>query len=136
MFVTIRLFLMGLKKYGKGDWRNISRNFVITRTPTQVASHAQKYFIRQLSGGKDKRRASIHDITTVNLEDEASLEINKTSIIIPEQRSRLTAFPWSQTDNITIGNAISGVHSYSQALLGTYNNADSSYDAQSTRFQL
>ncbi|KAK6927067.1 SANT/Myb domain [Dillenia turbinata] len=64
-----KLFLMGLKKYGKGDWRNISRNFVITRTPTQVASHAQKYFIRQLSGGKDKRRASIHDITTVNFTD-------------------------------------------------------------------
>ncbi|KAI4305204.1 hypothetical protein L6164_028586 [Bauhinia variegata] len=64
-----KLFLLGLKKYGKGDWRNISRNFVITRTPTQVASHAQKYFIRQLSGGKDKRRASIHDITTVNLND-------------------------------------------------------------------
>ncbi|RAL37324.1 unnamed protein product [Cuscuta campestris] len=63
-----KLFLMGLKKYGKGDWRNISRNFVVTRTPTQVASHAQKYFIRQISGGgKDKRRASIHDITTVNL---------------------------------------------------------------------
>ncbi|VVB16525.1 unnamed protein product [Arabis nemorensis] len=140
-----KLFLMGLKKYGKGDWRNISRNFVITRTPTQVASHAQKYFIRQLSGGKDKRRASIHDITTVNLEDEASLETNKSSIIIPEQRSRLTAFPWSQTDNnngtprdafhITIGNAISGVNSYGQALLGTYNNADSSYDAESTMFQ-
>ncbi|KAF5744534.1 DIV1A protein [Tripterygium wilfordii] len=64
-----KLFLMGLKKYGKGDWRNISRNFVITRTPTQVASHAQKYFIRQVSGGKDKRRASIHDITTVNLNE-------------------------------------------------------------------
>lgn len=67
MKILHRLFLLGLKKYGKGDWRNISRNFVITRTPTQVASHAQKYFIRQLSGGKDKRRASIHDITTVNL---------------------------------------------------------------------
>ncbi|KAI9126961.1 hypothetical protein K1719_001520 [Acacia pycnantha] len=55
-----RLFLIGLKKHGKGDWTNISRNFVMTRTPTQVASHAQKYFIRQLSGagGKDKRRAS------------------------------------------------------------------------------
>ncbi|XP_075502351.1 transcription factor DIVARICATA-like [Primulina tabacum] len=62
-----RQFLLGLKKYGKGDWRNISRNFVTTRTPTQVASHAQKYFIRQVSGGKDKRRSSIHDITTLNL---------------------------------------------------------------------
>lgn len=66
-----RRFLMGLKKYGKGDWRNISRNFVTSRTPTQVASHAQKYFIRLSSGGKDKRRSSIHDITTVNLPDEA-----------------------------------------------------------------
>lgn len=68
-FELFRQFLLGLKKYGKGDWRNISRNFVTTRTPTQVASHAQKYFIRQLSGGKDKRRSSIHDITTVNLEE-------------------------------------------------------------------
>ncbi|XP_027173467.1 transcription factor DIVARICATA-like [Coffea eugenioides] len=67
-----RQFLLGLKKYGKGDWRNISRNFVTTRTPTQVASHAQKYFIRQLSGGKDKRRSSIHDITTVNLAEKKS----------------------------------------------------------------
>nr|BAU71549.1 DIVARICATA-like MYB transcription factor [Torenia fournieri] len=64
-----RQFLLGLKKYGKGDWRNISRNFVTTRTPTQVASHAQKYFIRQLTGGKDKRRSSIHDITTVNFDE-------------------------------------------------------------------
>ncbi|KAL8144016.1 hypothetical protein V2J09_017048 [Rumex salicifolius] len=63
-----KLFLMGLRKYGKGDWRNISRNYVVTRTPTQVASHAQKYFIRQLSGSKDKRRASIHDITTLTLD--------------------------------------------------------------------
>ncbi|XP_006654489.1 transcription factor DIVARICATA-like [Oryza brachyantha] len=65
-----KLFLMGLKKYGRGDWRNISRNFVTSRTPTQVASHAQKYFIRLNSGGKDKRRSSIHDITTVNIPDD------------------------------------------------------------------
>lgn len=68
-----RMFLLGLKKYGKGDWRNISRNFVVSRTPTQVASHAQKYFIRISSGGsKEKRRSSIHDITTVNLPDTPS----------------------------------------------------------------
>ena len=62
-----RLFLLGLAKFGKGDWRSISRNFVVSRTPTQVASHAQKYFIRLNSmNKKDKRRSSIHDITSVN----------------------------------------------------------------------
>lgn len=73
-----RRFLLGLQKHGRGDWRNISRNFVISKTPTQVASHAQKYYLRQLSGGKDKRRPSIHDITTVNLTDTTSpTEANK-----------------------------------------------------------
>ncbi|MCO5563440.1 hypothetical protein L7F22_017082 [Adiantum nelumboides] len=58
-----RLFLLGLERFGKGDWRSISRNFVVSRTPTQVASHAQKYFIRLNSIHKEKRRSSIHDIT-------------------------------------------------------------------------
>ncbi|XP_010495403.2 PREDICTED: uncharacterized protein LOC104772496 [Camelina sativa] len=58
-----RQFLIGLAKYGKGDWRSISRNSVRTRTPTQVASHAQKYFERLNSKNKHRNRASIHDIT-------------------------------------------------------------------------
>ncbi|KAI4335812.1 hypothetical protein L6164_014421 [Bauhinia variegata] len=66
-----RLFLLGLDKFGKGDWRSISRNFVISRTPTQVASHAQKYFIRLNSMNRDRRRSSIHDITSVNNGDMA-----------------------------------------------------------------
>ena len=33
-----RLFLLGLSKFGKGDWRSISRNFVVSRTPTQVTA--------------------------------------------------------------------------------------------------
>lgn len=39
---------------------------MISRTPTQVASHAQKYYIRLTSMNRDRRRSSIHDITTVN----------------------------------------------------------------------
>ncbi|KAF3578581.1 hypothetical protein DY000_02034873 [Brassica cretica] len=31
-----RLFVVGLRKLGKGDWRGISRNYVMSRTPTQV----------------------------------------------------------------------------------------------------
>lgn len=50
-----------MDKYGRGDWRSISRNFVVSRTPTQVASHAQKYFARLASKKKNKKRASIHD---------------------------------------------------------------------------
>ncbi|KAL9266621.1 Transcription factor KUA1-like protein [Drosera capensis] len=57
-----RMFLLGLQKLGKGDWRGISRNFVISRTPTQVASHAQKYFIRQSNASRRKRRSSLFDI--------------------------------------------------------------------------
>eukprot|EP00252_Welwitschia_mirabilis_P002846 TRINITY_DN1285_c0_g1_i1.p1 TRINITY_DN1285_c0_g1~~TRINITY_DN1285_c0_g1_i1.p1 ORF type:complete len:361 (+),score=29.06 TRINITY_DN1285_c0_g1_i1:476-1558(+) len=59
-----RLFLLGLQKVGKGDWRGISRNFVKTRTPTQVASHAQKYFLRQSNLNRRRRRSSLFDITT------------------------------------------------------------------------
>ena len=63
-----KLFLQGLDKYGKGDWRSISRQCVLTRTPAQVASHAQKYFIRQEGGGNEKpgRRVSIHDISSLD----------------------------------------------------------------------
>uniref|UniRef100_K3YJV9 HTH myb-type domain-containing protein n=1 Tax=Setaria italica TaxID=4555 RepID=K3YJV9_SETIT len=55
-------FLLGLNKLGKGDWRGISRNYVISRTPTQVASHAQKYFNRQTNVHRRKRRSSLFDM--------------------------------------------------------------------------
>lgn len=55
-----------MEKYGKGDWRSISRNFVVTRTSTQVASHAQKYFARLNSKNKHRNRPSIHDITVAD----------------------------------------------------------------------
>lgn len=77
-----RLFLIGLQKYGKGDWRSISRNAVVSRTPTQVASHAQKYYLRMNSVRKEKKRSSIHDITTV-----------QTSHVAPPDEQRWTDPP-------------------------------------------
>lgn len=94
-----RQFLLGLKKYGKGDWRNISRNFVTTRTPTQVASHAQKYFIRQLSGGKDKRRSSIHDITTVHLNDTTTTKTQNDTCLPKPAECRQPPTPHSNTNH-------------------------------------
>ncbi|PIN26038.1 hypothetical protein CDL12_01206 [Handroanthus impetiginosus] len=68
-----RQFLLGLQKLGKGDWRGISKNYVPSRTPTQVASHAQKYFIRQSSVPKKKKRPSLFDIVP-NMETSSSGE--------------------------------------------------------------
>ncbi|XP_051133372.1 transcription factor MYB1R1-like isoform X2 [Andrographis paniculata] len=58
-----KLFLIGLHKVGKRDWRGISKNYVKTRTPTQVASHAQKYFIRHNNLKRRRRRTSVFDMT-------------------------------------------------------------------------
>ncbi|XP_052172084.1 transcription factor MYBS3 [Diospyros lotus] len=69
-----RRFLIGLQKVGKGDWRGISRNFVKTRTPTQVASHAQKYFLRLNNHNRRRRRSSLFDITTDPYMDSATGE--------------------------------------------------------------
>ncbi|KAM7258372.1 hypothetical protein ACFE04_014113 [Oxalis oulophora] len=117
-----RQFLLGLNKYGKGDWRNISRNFVTTRTPTQVASHAQKYFIRQHSGGKDKRRSSIHDITTVNLPetDSSSSPDNNNTSPSPTHSSTTVLRP--QQPMPSAGKEIFEWKSANQGGLANYNN--------------
>ncbi|KAL2962377.1 hypothetical protein AAZX31_17G139500 [Glycine max] len=69
-----RMFLLGLQKLGKGDWRGIARNYVISRTPTQVASHAQKYFIRQSNVSRRKRRSSLFDIVADEAADTAMVQ--------------------------------------------------------------
>lgn len=64
-------FLDGLKKLGRGQWRLISRHFVKTRTPTQVASHAQKHFIRLSGLTKRKSRFTSLESTLEQLGDAA-----------------------------------------------------------------
>ena len=59
-------FLTGLEIHGKGQWKQIA-TLVGTRSPTQIQSHAQKYFLRQNQQVKNKR--SIHDLTIEDLKN-------------------------------------------------------------------
>ncbi|KAI4329204.1 hypothetical protein L6164_021494 [Bauhinia variegata] len=88
-----RQFLIGLHKLGKGDWRGIARNFVVTRTPTQVASHAQKYFIRQSNATRRKRRSSLFDMVPDVASDPPS---------VPEEQALLP-----RSEKVQPSNAIS-----------------------------
>ncbi|PRP83281.1 hypothetical protein PROFUN_09493 [Planoprotostelium fungivorum] len=58
-------FLQGLRIHGRGRWKEIA-SIVGTKTPTQIQSHAQKYFLRQQQTNKNKR--SIHDYSLEDLE--------------------------------------------------------------------
>lgn len=56
-------FLEGLEKLGRGNWKEISTKYVPTRTPTQIASHAQKHFNRIADNKLKRRRTSVFDLT-------------------------------------------------------------------------
>ncbi|GMI01491.1 hypothetical protein TrLO_g4935 [Triparma laevis f. longispina] len=45
------IFLQGLRKYGKGQWKLISRE-ITTRSVTQIKSHAQK-FLKKIAAGEN-----------------------------------------------------------------------------------
>ncbi|XP_041989746.1 transcription factor KUA1-like isoform X2 [Salvia splendens] len=76
-----RLFLVGLEKLGKGNWRGISRNFVTTRTSTQVASHAQKYFLRRNNANKNKFTPTVLSMVRQN---EGQFSIYPTKKALPQ----------------------------------------------------
>ncbi|EKX53291.1 hypothetical protein GUITHDRAFT_64317 [Guillardia theta CCMP2712] len=57
-------YLKGLERFGTGHWSSISKLYVPSRTPAQVASHHQKFAIRSNLLPAEKQKPSILDITT------------------------------------------------------------------------
>ncbi|XP_027329958.1 transcription factor MYB1R1-like [Abrus precatorius] len=116
-----KLFLVGLQQVGKGDWRGISKNYVKTRTPTQVASHAQKYFLRRSNLNRRRRRSSLFDITTdtvsVNPMEEEQAQ-NQDSVshsqpvfpAVPET-SKINGFPMMPVYQLGVGSGMISVQS-------------------------
>ncbi|XP_047938868.1 transcription factor KUA1-like [Salvia hispanica] len=91
-----RLFLVGLEKLGKGNWRGISRNFVTTRTSTQVASHAQKYFLRRNNANKNKLTPTVLSMVRQN---EGQFCIYPTKKPLPQAPYFCRLFNNSATQN-------------------------------------
>lgn len=67
-------FLRGLNAYGKGRWKEISKFYVPSRTCTQIASHAQKYFERADPLKTRKRRPHVKSLFDVRLMEEKTDE--------------------------------------------------------------
>ncbi|KAJ7950721.1 Transcription factor DIVARICATA like [Quillaja saponaria] len=76
------LFLEGLAKYGKGDWKSIARSVVKTRTSTQVASHAQKYFLKLQNPNARYKDGHIMKTKKVSTSEEES-----TTLILNSNQS-------------------------------------------------
>ncbi|KAL9155781.1 hypothetical protein ABFS82_09G028900 [Erythranthe guttata] len=99
-----KLFLIGLEKIGRGDWRGISRNYVKTRTPTQVASHAQKYFLRRNNLNRRRRRSSLFDITTDSVTamatEESKNHQDNTPVQMVPRPPPTVAMPLPVTSNV------------------------------------
>ncbi|KAK7389009.1 hypothetical protein VNO78_23840 [Psophocarpus tetragonolobus] len=120
-----KLFLVGLQKVGKGDWRGISKNYVKTRTPTQVASHAQKYFLRRSNLNRRRRRSSLFDITTdtvsaIPMEEERVQNeetLSHSQPVCPET-SKMSGFPMMPVYQFGVVSGVISVQGMEELALG------------------
>lgn len=77
-------FLEGLFMEGSGRWKLIAEKYVPTRTPTQVGSHAQKYFLKQQQSkekANKKQRSGPHVLEITQLPPDVSISQFPYSLI-------------------------------------------------------
>ncbi|WMV54456.1 hypothetical protein MTR67_047841 [Solanum verrucosum] len=84
-----KAFLKGLDFHGKGNWTNIAKYFLPTRTSTQVASHAQKYFVSLLDANSNSnerkkcKKSSVFDLCIEKIEDTHNQESGQETHNVP-----------------------------------------------------
>ena len=92
-------FLQGVAAHGRGEWAAIARDFVPTRTGTQVCNHGQKYFakldrdrgVASISGGASApARASLAERSGSATEKQSSVDRPGT---LPARLQRLRPPP-------------------------------------------
>ncbi|MED6213247.1 hypothetical protein PIB30_091303 [Stylosanthes scabra] len=76
-----RLFVKGLDEFGKSKWKEISKLYVGTRNPTQVASHAQKYFNHKKKSKGECRRKNIQEKTSMTTDHRIDLCHNLSGLM-------------------------------------------------------
>ncbi|KAG2371979.1 Transcription factor [Vigna angularis] len=76
-----KLFVLGHAKYQE-KWKEVSKNYVPSKSSTQIASHAQKYFLRQNLPENKRKRKSIHDITVQDIDAEMKSRTKYAQLII------------------------------------------------------
>lgn len=123
---------MGIEKLGKGDWRGISRNFVTTRTPTQVASHAQKYYLRQAAtlNKKKQRRSSLFD---VNGKKKNNSETNPSSVPFSQHLYKTSSYHYEAHHDANLPIVIDLTASSEQNIRSEDIQEITNYDHQSHR---
>lgn len=94
MYGANRMLLKGLKYYGKGNWKKISKNYVPIRSPSQVTSHAQKYFlqlknsgVKQGSGSSSKNKEN----STSTAKDALMATTQSSQLFLPSSTSQETS---------------------------------------------
>lgn len=60
----------------QGQWKQISRYYVPTRTPTQVASHAQKHFLRISGNTKRRSKFAVVDALALSMQKEGGEDVS------------------------------------------------------------